>query len=99
MAPAVEKRGKKRSAPSQAGPKAKKVQVEKASATKVSEKGKKRSRPITLPAVVDSADSSDEGEELEVEEDIALEEGGEPSTKGPDAKSTCPLERAALLHN
>lgn len=77
MAPVVEKRGKKRSAAAEAGPKSKKVQLDKQGPA--ADKGKKRSRPVTLPVKEVSDDSSDEMSEEEQEEDEAVEAVGEPS--------------------
>lgn len=74
---ASQKTSKKRSAPSQAGPKAKKPHVDSAKTDK------KRSRPITQPLAVEDAASDSDGpsddvddEGLAAEEDIA-EEGGD----------------------
>lgn len=84
MASATDKRSKKRSAPSQTGPKGKKVQLD------VSEsKGKKRSQPVTRPVEVDedSEDEEDEGFE-EGDLDEAVEETGESSQAVKDPNGT-----------
>ena len=69
MAPTATKTSKKRSAPAQAGRKPKKVQLEKTEPEE-SAKGKKRSRPITLPAAPAeeseaSSDEDDDGGEVD----------------------------------
>lgn len=78
MAPSTDKRSKKRGAPSQTGPKGKKVQLD-ASVPTV-DKGKKRSQPVTQP-VYEDVDSEDEEEEDLDEGDLdeAIEDAGEPS--------------------
>ncbi|KAH9475808.1 Pumilio homology domain family member 6 [Psilocybe cubensis] len=65
---ALQKTGKKRSAPSQSGPKSKKVHVENSKADK------KRSQPVTRPVVTQDSESGTEEELDEVEE--PLEEDG-----------------------
>ena len=83
---ASQKTSKKRSAPSQAGPKAKKAHVDSAKADK------KRSRPITQPlAVEDGASDSDgpsddiEDEGLAADEDVV--EDGEDGYRVRSAQS------------
>lgn len=62
---AAQKNTKKRSAPSQSGPKPKKVHVEKPKSDK------KRSRPITAPVVVEEAGSESEGDWEDDDDDSA----------------------------
>lgn len=97
MAPAAAKSSKKRSAPSQAaGRKPKKVQLEKPAENDA--KGKKRSRPITLPvAAVEDEDgnsSDDEGGEGNAGEEEPAAEGAEDEAGAPsqstDLKSSSP---------
>ncbi|KAG6816173.1 hypothetical protein H0H87_008097 [Tephrocybe sp. NHM501043] len=65
---------KKRPAPSQAGPKPKKVQLEKPGKAE-----KKRSRPVTAPVTVEvSADSDDDLEDLEGDDDQWVDEEDVP---------------------
>lgn len=66
---AAQKTSKKRSAPSQAGPKAKKAHVDSAKTDK------KRSRPITQPLAVEDGASDSDGPSDEVEDDgLAVDE-------------------------
>ncbi|KAG6864031.1 hypothetical protein C0991_000937 [Blastosporella zonata] len=61
---------KKRPAPTQAGPKAKKVQLERPVKAE-----KKRSRPVTAPVAVEaSADSDDDLDDLEADNDDLIDE-------------------------
>ncbi|OBZ77915.1 Pumilio y domain family member 6 [Grifola frondosa] len=95
---------RKRPAVSQAGPKHKKAHVDKPSVT---DKGKKRSQPVTLPLKDDSATSSEdefEGEELEEEQfdEFDAEIGGDdansrPNPKDPNATRESHRAQRALL--
>lgn len=94
MASAADKRSKKRSAPSQTGPKGKKVQLDVPES-----KGKKRSQPVTRPVETsgDSDDEEDEGFE-EVDVDEAVEETGESSqaVKDPNGAHDSPMVHSCL---
>ncbi|KAF8067011.1 armadillo-type protein [Lyophyllum atratum] len=73
--PAPAKSSKKRPAPTQAGPKAKKIQLEKPGKAE-----KKRSRPVTAP-VAPEPGSPDDSDDLEVDDDAWVDE----SEAGDDA--------------
>ncbi|KAF9804283.1 hypothetical protein IEO21_09437 [Rhodonia placenta] len=75
--------GKKRQAGSQAGPKTKKLQLEKTPA----DKGKKRSQPITRPLQEETLDSSEESDGDEPDEEEVIVEGeAQPAVaKDPNA--------------
>lgn len=75
MAAVAEKRKQKRSAAALSEPKAKKARFEETkSVPAATDKGKKRSRPVTLPLKEESEASSDEGSEQEQEHDEVDEE-------------------------
>ena len=94
---ASQKTSKKRSAPSQAGPKAKKAHVDSAKADK------KRSRPITQPlAVEDGASDSDgpsddiEDEGLAADEDVV--EDGEDAMEVDQKQDQRPKDPNGTAH-
>ncbi|KAJ3551893.1 hypothetical protein NM688_g4447 [Phlebia brevispora] len=93
MAPTTEKRSKKRSAPAATGPKSKKVQLD--TSERPVDKGKKRSRPVTLP-VEEQDELGSEVSEEEEELGGALEEAGESSQAAKDAARVSHKEQKAL---
>ncbi|KAI0674047.1 ARM repeat-containing protein [Trametes maxima] len=97
MSPAVAKGTKKRLAPSQAGPKTKKPNLEKAP-----EKAKKRSKPVTSAIKEESAESSEEESFDEEKEEDESERAGEAmevaeSAKDPNAARESHKVQKALL--
>ncbi|KAH9923851.1 ARM repeat-containing protein [Fomitopsis serialis] len=99
------KSSQKRAAPAQAGPKAKRPHVEKSSKNKsetaASDKGKKRSRPVTKPVSEDEESGLDEsGEEGLQEEGDNFEEDGESKSapaKDPNAARESHKAQRVLL--
>ena len=86
MAAANSKTTKKRSAASQAGPKPKKIHLDKSEKSVVDNESKKvkRGRPVTLPRRDEHESSSDEGEEsdsLDDEQDMQVDS---PPVKDPN---------------
>lgn len=76
--------GKKRQAGSQAGPKTKKLQLEKTPA----DKGKKRSQPITRPLQEETLDSSEESDGDEPDEEEVIVEGEAQPAVAKDPNGT-----------
>ncbi|KAH9949712.1 ARM repeat-containing protein [Amylocystis lapponica] len=107
--PAMTKVSKKRPAPSQGGPKAKKAHIEKSgakSAAAAPEKGKHRSRPVTAPINDEHGSTSDEsaGEDLADGEDHVDEEAedgpvdtGAAQAKDPNAAREAHKVQRALF--
>ncbi|KAI0827208.1 ARM repeat-containing protein [Trametes gibbosa] len=86
MSAATAKGAQKRPAPSQAGPKAKKVQLQDRSEAKA----KKRSKPVTRGVQDDSAESSEEefayeGNDAEPLDEAGADAGDAPTIKDPNA--------------